>query len=77
MGVLEFPRIFQFSNTDSRIQFPRLKYSSGNLYALAYAILMFLKSSLELPKCFNYSKVFLRIPIIISIITLCRQYNLI
>ena len=75
MGVLEFPRIFQFSNTDSRIQFPRLKYSSGNLYALVYAILMFLKSSIE--QCFNYSKVFLRIPIIISIITLCRQYNLI
>ena len=48
MGVLEFPKVFQFSYTDSRIQFPRLKYSSGNLYALVYAILIFLKSSLEL-----------------------------
>ena len=77
LGVLEFSKIFHLSNSNSKIRFPRLRYSLGSLFILVYLILMILESFLELFECFNYSKVFLRIPIIISIITLCRRYYLI
>ena len=77
LGVLEFWKIFHLSNSNSKIRFPRLRCSLGSLFILVFFILMILESFLELPECFNYSKVFLRIPIIISIITLCRRYYLI
>ena len=47
MGVLEFWNIFQFSITDCKIQFPKLRYSFYNLFTYVYLISMLLKSLIE------------------------------
>ena len=48
MGVLEFWKIFQFSYTDCKIQYSRLRYLLGILFTLVYLISMMLKSLIEL-----------------------------